>query len=193
VLKTEPKSKSKALRSVSMLITLLKYTRAILILNYLAVPYYLFAGSNWPKYIGSNPEDLDAKWPTLYLGIEVSERMTPSALVIESLFLLISVTFGIYVIAQMLAILTNVQNDNAFARDNGARLRKIGFVGAAAQLSIYFVWLTGAVLQGVGVISAEGVEMGLSTAPWIGVLIAFCLATIFRHGTDLKEEQDLTV
>ncbi|WP_411819347.1 DUF2975 domain-containing protein [Hyphococcus formosus] len=189
----EIKPKAKGIKSVSLLITLLVYTRIILALNYLAVPYYLFAGSNMPKYLGSDPADMDAKWPTIYFGIENNQDMTSAALVVESLVLLISVTFGIFVIGQMLAILRNVQNDNAFARDNGDRLRRIGYFGAGAQLSIYGVWLVTAAMEAAQLIDTEGLEMGLSTAPWIGVLIAFSLATIFRHGTDIKEEQDLTV
>lgn len=179
-------------RAVNILISFLVGTRWVLAVLIVPVALSIFTDA-LPLHFGADPLDPEADGVTVHLGVMVEENMTRAAVIAEAIKTVIYYGFAFYFIAQLLGILRNVRAGAPFARDNGARLRRIGYAGAAAQLSVYGVWVVFRLIDAFGAANVEGMVIELNPAPWIGVLSAFALATVFREGTQLKEEQDLTV
>ena len=147
----------------------------------------------FPLTFGADPADPDAKWPTFFIGLAFEEDMTRAAYVLEIFVAIMLSGVGLYVIHHLSRILQNVRNGYAFARENGLRLRKAGYAAAYGQLAVYGIWFIALILRVSGRVDFEGVSMAFTPAPWLGILGAFALSTIFLEGADIKEEQDLTV
>lgn len=143
--------------------------------------------------LGGDPNDPDANWPTVHVGLYVDEKATRAAMIVEAIGGALYTGAGFFILGEMAGILRNVLRGEAFARDNGARLRRMGWIGAGAQLGAYATWIAAVSLDAAGAANTDGVFIQLSPTPWIGVLSAFALSTVFRQGASLKEEQDLTV
>ncbi len=189
---TEQSAKTKKPdRAIKILISLLVWTRWVLALLLIPVFLSVLMPDVLPLHIGGGPDNPDGA--TVHIGMMVSDDMSRAAVAAEALNSVIYTVFGLYFISQLLGVLRNVRADNAFARDNGDRLRRIGYAGAAAQLCVYGVWIVFKLADALNMVAVKGMVIELSPAPWIGVLSAFALATVFREGTELKEEQDLTV
>lgn len=177
-------------RSVRLLIGLLIGARWALCFMLVAVPLAAARAPFFPLRIGGG-EDEDAM--NVHLGAAFDESMSQAAINAHAVAAVIAVVFGIYATGQMLGVMRNVRRGDSFVRDNGERLRRIGYAGIVAQLSVYAVWIAALVIGAAGLAALEGLRIELNIAPWIGILMAFALATVFRDGADLKEEQDLTV
>lgn len=180
-------------RTVSILIGILTWTQWILGFLLFTVPLTVFNAPFFPLSFGADPADPDAKGASISFGVAFDQGLTTAALYAEAIIALIYLALGVYAIGQTLGLLRNVQNGQPFVRDNGYRLRRIGYAGAIAQLSVYGVWLFVGIFSVAGLASFKGISMEFGPTPWIGVLMAFALATVFRDGADLKEEQDLVV
>ncbi|MEO1136224.1 MAG: DUF2975 domain-containing protein [Pseudomonadota bacterium] len=180
-------------QAVPILIKLLVFSQWALVFLLVAIPLTALGAPFFPLRIGGDPNDPDAQWPTGYIGAVFDEDMTQAALYAEALVLVIFVVMGIYVIRQMLGVLRNVLTGNPFVRDNGVRLRRMGYAGVIAQFSVYGIWILVGLIALAGWADFEGISVILSPAPWVAILLAFALATVFRDGAELKEEQDLTV
>lgn len=194
--KTNQKAGQTAARSASVriLTRLLEFTRWVLALVAATVIGRMLRLPFFPLLIGGDPADPDAKWPAIFIGSALSPDITPAALYAQSAIDLIMLAMGFYVITQMLGILRNVAADHAFVRENGERLRRIGWAGVIAQLSVYAVWAGAGLIALSGVAKVDGMEeIAISPAPWIIILCAFALSTVFRDAATLKEEQELTV
>ena len=129
----------------------------------------------------------------IHLGAAFEDGMSQDAIYVQAIVAVITLAFGVYAIGQMLGVLRNVRAGNSFVRDNGDRLRRIGYAGIATQLCVYAVWIGAVIVEAAGLAVLEGMRMEINFAPWIGILMTFALATVFRDGAALKEEQDLTV
>lgn len=180
-------------KAIGVLMSLLKICQWIFVFLIVTVPLTVIGAPFMPLRFGSDPSDVDAQWPTFYVGAVFNEELTKAALYAEGLVLLIFLALGLFVVRQMLGVLNNVVNGDSFARDNGIRLRRMGYAGAAAQLSVYGVWILTGLVSLAGWADIDGMNVVLSPAPWVVILLAFALATVFRDGAELKEEQDLTV
>ncbi len=119
--------------------------------------------------------------------------MTSAAIYTQAAVDIIMIGAGMFIITEMLQVLRNVAARNAFVRENGERLRRMGYAGVIAQLSIYAVWIVSETIDVAGVAEVEGLIIEISPAPWIIILCAFALSTVFNDAAALKEEQDLTV
>lgn len=186
---TERKDRGK---SDEILFGILMWTRWVLIVVAVLIVPTALRVPFFPLSIGGDQNDpgSDAR---VYFGVVFDEELTQAATFVEASTLMIIVLFGVYTMTQILGILRNVRSGNSFARDNGVRLRKVGFAGAAVQLLIYGIWILASIAEAFTDISIEGISMVITPIPWIGILITFSLATIFREGADLQEEQELTV
>lgn len=180
-------------RSLKILVKLLVFMQWTMVFLLVTVPLTVLRAPFFPLRFGSDPNDADAAWPTFYVGAVFDEDITQAALVADGAVIIIYLALGLYVIRQMLGVLRNVKNGDSFARDNGLRLRRMGYAGAVAQLSVYGVWLLAAIVALAGWAEVDGMSVVLTPAPWVVILLAFALATVFRDGAALKEEQDLTV
>ncbi len=176
---------------MDLLIRLLLGTRWVLVFLIVVVPITALGAPLFPIRIGGDGPDDDAL--NIHVGAVFDEGMNEPAVFVQTIVAVIVFAFAIYAIGQMLGVLRNVRAGNSFVRDNGTRLRRIGFGGIAAQLSIYAVWIAALVIEAAGAVRFDGLTIELNFAPWIGVLMAFALAAVFRDGAELKEEQDLTV
>ena len=180
-------------RSINWLVGILKITRWTLVVMLVIVAVGAVWGPEASLTLGGDPLDPENQGRTAYFGVFYDDETTRAAFLADSMIALGFGVFGIYAITQILKIMGNIVAGAPFARENGSFLRRIGFAGAAAQLFVYGVWIVAGVVAVTTNTQFTGMTVQLSPAPWIGVLIAFSLATIFRQGTELKEEQDLTV
>ena len=186
---TQKKRKSVA----CTLTSLLGITRCVLWYVIVTLPLTALSAPFFPITIGGDFADPDAVWPTVFLSPFLEQNGTRAALYLETLIGVIAAALGLFVIHHFLRILRNVQSGAAFARENGVRLRKIGFAIAGVQLSIYGLWFASLLADMFAGIDFEGLMVTLSPAPWIGVFGAFALSTIFLEGAEIKEEQDLII
>lgn len=186
---TQVKRKSVA----STLTSLLSISRWVLWYLIVTLPLTALNAPFFPITIGGDFADPDAVWPTMFLSPFLEQSGTRPALYLETLIGMITAGLGLFVIHHFLRILRNVQSGSAFARENGVRLRKIGFAIAGVQLGIYGLWFASLLADMFAGVDFEGLMVALSPAPWIGVFGAFALSTIFLEGSAIKEEQDLTV
>lgn len=180
-------------RTVDTLTGVLKVTRWIMAVLLLTLIASAIFGSDAALTLGSDPLDPDAEGRTAYLGVAFDENSTRAGVMAASLEAIIFSIFGIYAITQILNILNNVSAGAPFAFDNGTYLRRIGFAGAAAQLGVYALWIACGIIALTTGVSFTGLSIQITPTPWIGVMIAFALSTIFRQGAAMKQEQDLTV
>ena len=176
-----------------LLITLLRITRWVLAFSALTFILSLFGAPYFPIEFGGDPTDPNAELPTFFIGAAFEPNSTPAGMIAQSFAGLISIGFGLILVHQLLRILANVESGNAFARDNGRRLRVVGACGAVAQLAIYLVWAVAHIVGLSGLATVEGVYAEITPIPWIAILGVFALSRVFAEGTSLKEEQDLTV
>ncbi len=189
----KPKVRAETDRAINVLISLLVGTRWVLAVFLVPIVLSIFIPDILPLEFGGDPEDPDARTLTVHVGMTVEDYMSRAAVVAESLKTIIQYAFTFYFISQILGVLYNVNSGEPFARDNGVRLRRVGYAGAAAQISIYALWIVFKFIDAFGMATVKGMSVDFNPAPWIGVLSVFALATVFREGTELKEEQDLTV
>ena len=146
-----------------------------------------------PFTLGGDPMDPDDPQATAFFGVTFDETTSHAGLIAETIEAAIYGVFLIFALTQVLRILQNVLIGASFASENGLHLRRIAFGGIAAQLGVYAVWITFSIIGATTAISVSGMTLSISFMPWLGILTVFSLATIFRQGTELKEEQDLTV
>lgn len=179
--------------SVMLLTKVLRFSRVALIFIAVTVIGTAARLPFFPLRLGGDPTDDAARWPTIFIGSAVDPEMTQAAIYTQSAVGVIVVAAGLFVISEMLQVLRNVDSGQAFVRENGMRLRRMGYAGVVAQLSIYAVWIVAEVVDIAGVAEIEGLRFEISPAPWIIILCAFALATVFNDAAALKEEQDLTV
>lgn len=173
---------------------LLRITRWVSVFILVTIPLMIGGAPFLPITFGSDPADLDAVWPTFYIGLVYDrEEMTFAAFVVQALADFIYAALSIFVLTQLIRILDNVRAGRAFVRDNGARLRRIGYASLYSLLGAYAVLFIGQGIDLAGIADTEGLRIQLSPDPWIAVLASFALSTIFLEGAALKEEQELTV
>jgi len=146
-----------------------------------------------PIQFGGDPADPDAQAPTFFFGLVLDEDMSRAAFVLEGVIVMIFSGAALYGLHHLQRILRNVAAGRAFVRENGVRLRKVGYVAAASMIVVYGLWIVSIALDVTGVMDFEGRTIAITPLPWIGVLGVFVLSTIFLEGAEIKEEQDLTV
>jgi|GEM_PF-3296100 len=180
-------------KSVLLLIKLLRFTRYALIFIFVTVIGIAARLPIFPLRLGGDPADPEARWPTIFLGTAIDPEITLGALYAQSAVNVILIIAGLFVITDMLKLLNNVARQRAFVRENGKLLRRMGYAGIIAQISVYVVWFTAQATDIAGIVEVDGLVMSINPAPWIIILCAFALSTVFNDATALKEEQDLTV
>ncbi len=114
-------------------------------------------------------------------------------MILEGIVVMVFASATLFGLHHLKRILRNVAAGRAFVRENGLRLRKVGYVAAAAMVVLYVLWVGSLVLDMTGVVEFEGNTLAITPLPWIGILGIFVLSTIFLEGAEIKEEQDLTV
>ena len=80
-----------------------------------------------------------------------------------------------------------VNNGDAFERANVGRLQGVGFGLIGVQLSAAI--LTWVVPRGV----IDGLSYDIDLGAWLGILIVFMLAEVFRQGSAMRDDQQMTV
>jgi hypothetical protein len=83
-------------------------------------------------------------------------------------------------------ILRAVNDGQAFEPANVGRLRLIGASLAGLQLSVL-------VLGALAPLENETSGINLDLGAWLGVLVVFILAEVFRQGSDMRDENQNTV
>ncbi len=98
------------------------------------------------------------------------------------------ITFGVllYVVERLLEILKTLRFGSPFVKENAERFRRLGWallIGEGSKIGISVL---------AAIFDAE-VDTGLDGITLIAVIAVFVLSEVFREGSALKEEQDLTV
>lgn len=83
-------------------------------------------------------------------------------------------------------ILRAVNDGRAFEIANVGRLRAIGAALAGLQLSVLLLGVLAPVESGAS-------RFNLDLGAWLGVLVVFILAEVFRQGSDMRDEHQSTV
>ncbi len=179
--------------AVAVLTKVLRITRIAMVFVLVTVIGTAARVPFFPLRFGGDPADPEARWPTVFIGAAVDPDMTAAAIYTQSAVDIIMIAAGVFIITEMLQVLRNVAAGNAFVRENGQRLRRMGYAGVIAQLSVYAVWIAAEAIAVAGIADVEGLIIEISPAPWIVILCAFALSTVFNDAATLKEEQDLTV
>jgi hypothetical protein len=105
---------------------------------------------------------------------------------VEVLQHFITVGVLLYVVERLLEILKTLRFGSPFVKENAERFRKLGWallIGEGSKI------LIGVVAE----ITKADVDVGLDGITLIAVVAVFVLSEVFREGSALKEEQDLTV
>lgn len=121
-------------------------------------------------------------------GIDVDGVI--SALRIVGVLGIVSAIFARAVLAPLRRIMRQIEDGEAFAGDNADRLTAIG----RALLGIQLLDLANGGL--VAWFTHLGVEAGSwtpSLSGWLGVLLAFVLAQVFREGAAMRDDLAMTV
>jgi len=86
----------------------------------------------------------------------------------------------------LIRILRAVNDGRAFELANVGRLRAIGFALAGLQLSALALHAMAPLEEGAS-------RFNLDLGAWLGVLVVFILAEVFRQGADMRDENQNTV
>ncbi|MFJ6023102.1 DUF2975 domain-containing protein [Brevundimonas sp. NPDC092305] len=89
------------------------------------------------------------------------------------------------VINRLRRIFLSVNEGRAFEAANVGRLRLMGAAMAGLQLTTMAMHALGP--------TGEGVRFQLDLGAWLGVLVVFMLAEVFRQGSDMREDVQGTV
>lgn len=108
----------------------------------------------------------------------------------------IELIISMYIIYILSKIFRNLKTENFFVRENGLLLRKIAFaiIGISLFLSIYEYVISNYIHRNIlieHIVLKRNIE--LDTRTIIFGLMIFVIAKIFIKGTEIKEEQDLTI
>ena len=96
--------------------------------------------------------------------------------------------FTWWVINRLRAILLSVNRGDAFERANVKRLQAVGFGLLGIQLTAILL----AVVAPLSIDQAAAdYDVGLGS--WLGILVVFILAEVFRQGSAMRDEQLTTV
>ena len=111
--------------------------------------------------------------------------------VVERLTLLgafLACGFTWWVINRLRAILLSVNRGDAFERANVKRLQAVGFGLLGIQLTAILL----AVVAPLSIDQAP-TDYDIGLGSWLGILVVFILAEVFRQGSAMRDEQLSTV
>ena len=183
-------TKQPLLSTLSTLIVVAQWSAGFILIG---APLSLMGAPFLPITFGGDPADPNAQTPTFFIGLVLDEDMSRASVVLEGIVVMVLAGATLFGLHHLKRILRNVAAGRAFARENGLRLRKVGYAAAAAMVAVYVLWFGSIVLDLTGVVVFEGNTIAITPLPWIGILGIFVLSTIFLEGAEIKEEQDLTV
>lgn len=159
--------------------------KALLVLNILlgAVLLLVLAWSlvNEPRFLAMNRRLFpDGDLPSVLFYARVSLALVAPVMVAAHLLL-----------GRLLAMLKTVEAGEPFVADNAERLRVIAWSLLAIQIcDLGFGWATESMNL------AAGERFGAwspGLTGWVAVLLCFVLARVFREGTRLRSEAELTI
>lgn len=103
----------------------------------------------------------------------------------------------ILIMRQLRGLIVTVHDGDPFVGENALRLRTVWLTVAGLELGRYglgVVWAGLVALDdgpAAGAIISQTLEINLRA--WFAVLVLVIIAEVFRHGTQLREEQKLTI
>ncbi|KQS54084.1 hypothetical protein ASG17_13325 [Brevundimonas sp. Leaf363] len=113
-------------------------------------------------------------------AIMISERMTYAAAFVASVS-----TW--WIINRLRRIFLAVNQGDAFEPANVGRLQGVGVGLLGVQVASAIIAFSGPAVEG----AAHGRDANLGA--WLGILIVFMLAEVFRQGSTMRDEQQMTV
>jgi F0F1-type ATP synthase membrane subunit c/vacuolar-type H+-ATPase subunit K len=121
-------------------------------------------------------------WPIISLGM-----LTGAVTIIGSLV----------IVWRLRRLFDSFRSGEPFRRENARHLRVIWMTMIVIEVSRYVLMvLFGVLLAGIGAGSIGDATFridGENLSTWMSILILIVLAEVFREGTRLKEEQELTI
>lgn len=114
-------------------------------------------------------------------AIMVSERVTYAAAFVAS-----ASTW--WIINRLRRIFLAVNQGDAFEPANVGRLRGVGLGLIGVQIASAIIVFSGPLAEGV---TTRDYDANLGA--WLGILIVFMLAEVFRQGSTMRDEQQMTV
>jgi len=133
----------------------------------------LFVSSTMKRFPDADAEGvlLAARWSLAFIG--------PVMVVAHILF------------RKLLAILASVADGDPFTPVNANRLQTVAWCLLALQLCDIGFGVTSSLLDKAAGEGVGGWSFGLTG--WVAVLLVFVLARVFREGTRLRDEAELTI
>ena len=123
-------------------------------------------------------------------GAGVDHDMVVNAIRVVALAGIASVGALHQMLGGLRAILASVAAGDPFRRDTGDRLVRIGWALLALQLLDIVV---GVLVGWLNYLDVETATWTPSLVGWLGVLLAFVLAQVFRRGAEMRDELAMTV
>lgn len=98
------------------------------------------------------------------------------------------VTFAVmfFVVNRLLSILKSLRFGSPFVKENAEHFQKVGYallIGEGAKFAFGFLSL----------IFGGDADIDFTPIAWVAIMAVFVLGEVFREGSRMKEEQDLTV
>lgn len=108
----------------------------------------------------------------------------------------VAVSGGIIIVRRLRLLFASFRSAEPFRKENATHLRVIWVTMMAVELARYgLLALTGLLIAAFG--EPPGTDwnfhLNVSVTSWAAILILIVLAEVFREGTRLREEQDLTI
>ncbi|WGM32212.1 DUF2975 domain-containing protein [Brevundimonas sp. NIBR11] len=132
-------------------------------------------------------------WPDLGLQIGLPESDSPSARLFFAnprftfLAAFIATLSTWWILNRLRRMFLAVNQGDAFEHANVGRLQGVGVGLIGVQISAFI--LTQIVPRGV----IDGLSYDLDLGSWLGILIVFMLAEVFRQGAAMRDDQQMTV
>lgn len=135
--------------------------------------------------VTANPNLLDA-WAAADLK---AQGLAGPGLVVALIAAGLYITGVLIIVGRLRKIFSTLTAGDPFHPGNVTRLRAIGGMLAALELSRYpFAALMALIAPG-----ASFVRMSFNPTAWFAVLVIFVLAEVFREGARLRREAELTI
>lgn len=108
----------------------------------------------------------------------------------------VGVSGGLIIVNRLKRLFASFRSAEPFQKENATHLRVIWLTMMVIELSRYALHaLTGVLVAAFGKPSGTNwtFDLHLNLMTWAAILVLIVLAEVFREGTRLREEQDLTI
>lgn len=166
---------SSAPRVLNFLLKFVQCVIAALIVGFLALGISMFIPGTWQDGLVND------------IKSETGQGVSRNIFAISMFFAVAMLAIYFWVVKLLTKIVGTLVSGDPFVPENISRLRLIWiFIAAAELLRMVFS-------SNVDWVSPSGVSIDIRVGTWFLVFVIAALAEVFRHGTEMRRDQALTV